>query len=407
MRPVPFEDLTTEQQQFARLPTTRHVAAIGAPGSGKTLVLLHRALQLIERGTAPERVLIVTYTNALEDYIAAGLHEFGLPRSMVISFDDLVRRQHRRITGRARQRRDKPAGRDRYERLRDEVHSLVSHEASSGLFDFEPPWDAVLVDEAQDLSATDISTLALLGRHVTVVLDGRQRLYERGGSTSDLLGALGLRYETTTLLSTFRCSENVIKIASSLAVDPEDRAALPAGVARRGAEITSLRVVAQSREEEEEHLKAALRARLDAHQTCAVLLPERRWAFGLAKALRNEFFVEDQSSLDLTSGAVKVLTYHSAKGLSFDSVFLPRLYEANYSSVARLGSRESLLFVALTRATSYLFLSTVAGLEVKEWSTLESVSTAHLAPPDPVGATSMRRVAAPLVKEADFLEDYL
>lgn len=407
MRPVPFEDLTTEQQQFARLPTARHVAAIGAPGSGKTLVLLHRALQLIDRGIAPERVLIVTYTNALEDYIAAGLHEFGLPRSMVISFDDLVRRQYRRITGRARQRRDKPAGRDLYERLRDEVHSLVSHEASGGLFDFEPLWDAILVDEAQDLSATDISTLTLLGRHVTVVLDGRQRLYERGGSTSDLLGALGLRYETTTLLSTFRCSENVIKIASSLAVDPEDRASLPAGVARRGAEITSLRVVAQSREEEEEHLKAALRARLDAHQTCAVLLPERRWAFGLAKALRDEFSVEDQSSLDLTSGAVKVLTYHSAKGLSFDSVFLPRLYETNYSSVARMGPRESLLFVALTRATSYLFLSTVAGQEVKEWSTLESVSTAYLAPPDPVGATSARRVAAPMVREADFLEDYL
>lgn len=61
--------------------------------------------------------------------------------------------------------------------------------------------------------------------------------------------------------------------------------------------------------------------------------------------------------LDFTSGLPKVITYHSAKGLTFDTVLLPRLVPASF-----LNKREEtiarLLFVGITRATKWVYLST-------------------------------------------------
>jgi len=51
----------------------------------------------------------------------------------------------------------------------------------------------------------------------------------------------------------------------------------------------------------------------------------------------------------------KLCTYHSAKGISFDSVFLPRLENASFPRDAG-PARRRLLFVGLTRAAIWVFL---------------------------------------------------
>jgi superfamily I DNA/RNA helicase len=408
MRAVTFASLTSDQQRFVQYPTSRHVAGIGAPGSGKTLVLVHRARFLIERGYEPERMRLVTYTNALEDYIRASLREFGLPEEMVINYDALMRELHEDLTGR-RVRIPKDLGEDeRYNFVRDAVGSLVEDRMTGSLFPPKARWDAVFVDEAQDLSASDIITLSRLSRHVTVVLDARQQLYERGAPADQILHALDLRFETSTFLSTFRCSRAVTAIAAAVAADAEDRAALPrtVGIARN--EITSRRVLASDRAVEDEFFHSALRARMSETQSIAVLLPTNFYAYGLAKALREAGFdVEDKKSLDMTTSAVKVLTYHSAKGLSFDSVFLPRLHESEFARAGRQ-NRTGLLFVGLTRATTYLFLSTVKGKEIREWTEFDAVTENHLETIDatalPVGAV-VAALPTPVVD--DYYDDFL
>lgn len=80
----------------------------------------------------------------------------------------------------------------------------------------------------------------------------------------------------------------------------------------------------------------------------------------------------------MTSGAVKVLTYHGAKGLSFDSVFLPRLSESQLRQVAKHTRRGSLLFVGLTRAATFLFLSAIEGEEAAEWGLFDDVDEKYL-----------------------------
>jgi superfamily I DNA/RNA helicase len=92
-----------------------------------------------------------------------------------------------------------------------------------------------------------------------------------------------------------------------------------------------------------------------------VLLPQKRQVFGFATAFREAGLeVESQDELDFSSNLPKVITYHSAKGLTFDTVLLPRLVRGSFSNMSD-GRIERLLFVAISRATKWVYMSTQGG----------------------------------------------
>jgi hypothetical protein len=62
-------------------------------------------------------------------------------------------------------------------------------------------------------------------------------------------------------------------------------------------------------------------------------------------------------ALDFGSGLVKVMTFHGAKGLTFDAVLLPRLLARDFPGRDEASLRR-LLFVGVTRATGWVYLCT-------------------------------------------------
>ena len=67
-----------------------------------------------------------------------------------------------------------------------------------------------------------------------------------------------------------------------------------------------------------------------------------------------------------------------ARGLTFDSVFLPQLTERAFSEIP-LNSRRKLLFLGIVRASKWVYLSTVKSQEFKEMDILKSAERAgHL-----------------------------
>jgi hypothetical protein len=70
---VPYADLTTDQMRAVDASADTHRLIVGAPGSGKTLALLHRTARLRERyHVAPGRYRLMVFTNMLKQYIRAG-----------------------------------------------------------------------------------------------------------------------------------------------------------------------------------------------------------------------------------------------------------------------------------------------------------------------------------------------
>jgi superfamily I DNA/RNA helicase len=153
-----------------QLPLRESCLVLGPPGCGKTNVLLRRA-QFVRSQEMPN-VLVLTFTRALTEFIKTGCLDPQkreiFPRSCVITIESWLRSlyaQHR-------------------EGLPEERASLVETKRAlaSGAFAFQergllPQYDALFIDEAQDLLEEEVDLLAHWSPVLCFVGDSRQKLF--------------------------------------------------------------------------------------------------------------------------------------------------------------------------------------------------------------------------------------
>jgi superfamily I DNA/RNA helicase len=355
---IPRTELTPEQLRAVEFDPGEHRVIFGAPGSGKTQILLHRARFLCDQGqVSPERFRIFVFTNVLKDYISSALDLLRLPASCVSTLDYWVveyYEQHisRHLPWSAADRRPD------FDRVRQEVlHALRSSTTP-------PQFDFILVDEGQDLDGVAFDLLRAIAKHITVCIDHKQQIYDHGSDENQILSRLGMRKKNLSLLSAFRCCPFVVRLAAEFVDDSKEKDAYLNQA--RTAQIereTPLLYYAKDFDDEKRRLMELLRVRLARGERIAVLLPQKRQVFGFAKGFREAGLeVETQDELDFSSDLPKVITYHSAKGLTLDTVLLPRLVRGSFSNMndTRI---ERLLFVAISRATKWVYMSTTQGAD--------------------------------------------
>lgn len=359
---VPRGDLTVDQARAVESPADRNRVFRGGPGSGKTLVLLHRARHLADAlRVRPGRFLVLVYTNALTSFLRSAIAELGLPAEAVRTYDDWCAEHWERFVPWPKPYRGN--GVPDFEAIRRGVRQEVLQGRRR-----RPLYDFVLVDEGQDLDARALDVLARVSAHVTVAADPQQRIYDGGAEEGEILAALGLFSCSVTLLESWRSSPHVSRLASRLLPGEEEREAFLRQVRTIPSEREKpLLYVARDEDDEADRLAEVARARLLRGERVGVLLPSRPLVAVVARALADRGVpVEaphrpgDGASgfppLDFSSDLVKVLPFHSAKGLTFDSVLLPRLTAPGVHARSPRSFRR-LLFVALTRAVSWAYLS--------------------------------------------------
>lgn len=361
---VPRTELTPDQLRAVELAPTQHRVVAGAPGTGKTLVLVHRARHLLDTGFGNlGRCHIFVFTNVLKEYIRSALDFVDLPDGCVSTFDSWCTNFYKRHIGGRLPWRAAPPGPD-FEAIREAVFAHCrQHAAAGALFDF------VLVDEGQDLEPEVHQLLSTLARHVTVCLDHKQQIYSTGSDREGILSALGVKRETVMFLDAFRCSPYVVDLAAHFIANSTERDAFlqQTRMPQRERERPLL-YCGVNFEDEKRHLLEVLRARLNLDKSIAILLPEKRQVFGFAQGL-SEAGVEVEAPRqtgkksrfrehDFSSNRPKLMPYHSAKGLTFETVLLPRLTAAAFKQSGPVAT-ERLLFVGITRATKWVYVSTV------------------------------------------------
>ncbi len=376
---VPSEELTLDQTRAVEMPTTEHRVVLGGPGSGKTLVLAHRAKYLMDTyRVPPERLRVFVYTNALKQYIQAGINFLEIPEENVIVFDSWCRDFFDEQIGGSAPWDEKKRTPDFQAIRRVVLNKIKTDPRQFRLFDF------VMVDEGQDLETDAFEILKRISNHVTVCMDHKQQIYDHGSTEKEVLKALGLPRRNMILLETFRCCPYIVHLAATLIPEPAERTAYrnQARTDSRGREIPVL-YRASSTEEEKRRLLETVRARQQAGEKVAVLLPTNRLTHGYAEALR-EAGLEVESpkrrgaedgpyDWDFRSDRTKVMTYPSAKGLTFDTVIMPRLVERPFDWLTP-GRITNLLFVGISRAVKWVYLSTVDGMELPQVETLQSAA---------------------------------
>ncbi|GMV58068.1 MAG: hypothetical protein AMXMBFR72_11800 [Betaproteobacteria bacterium] len=358
---VPYSALTPSQQNAVMLDTVGPRAIVGGPGAGKTLVLLHRLAYLYQKaGGRRGSVHMFVYTTTLKDFIRSAFVDLDLPPDTVTTFDKWCKdtyRQH--VSHRVPHKRIGERMIPDFDRIRVELLAAIQGGKAK-----VPRYDAVLVDEAQDLDLTAFAIIRSVARHVTVALDEKQQLFDGRPDESTVLTALGLQRSNASLIDGLRCNQRISNLASHFIKDARKREEFKRQARNANSTECPLLYVARDHEDEKRHLAEMISVKVssadrDSGGGIAVLFPQSRMVHGYAIALRSlgiDVVTDSRSGIDFGDPRPKVLSYHEAKGLTFDSVFLPRLDTVAFKD--GLSARvNQLLFVGVTRAASWAYLS--------------------------------------------------
>jgi superfamily I DNA/RNA helicase len=265
---------------------------------------------------------------------------------------------------------------DRFDYLDLALHGIQCMQSDP---DFEP-YDAVIVDEAQDLRPVQLQVVSLLAggakaRSLILLADPAQSIYYKGIPWKEgnvhIAGA-----RSFSLRRNYRNTRQILEAAWSLATsgasdDPDEEAITPDVTDRAGPRPTV--VVCQDSDFHDryivktvEQLCGQMRFRLG---DIAVLARRKRKVHHLRALLSRAgmpvvHFREE--GFDIFENKVKAVTINSAKGLEFPVVFLADLDEGDlprYLRVddqdeleAELRSERRLMYVGMTRAASRLYL---------------------------------------------------
>jgi len=371
-------DLTPEQIKVKKIPPRQSTLVLGPPGSGKTQVLIQRADYLVQsQKISLQKIRLFVATDVMEKFIGPEVKSLGYPEEIVTTFD---RWCHSLYVENISQ--DLPRvyidGRIDFKK----IHSAVLNALQKNR-DLRKNLEFVLVDDGQDMTPEAFKVLYMVAQHITVFADPHHKLSKESASESQIIDTLKLNKVKFFLQGDFRSSRPMAELASFFIEDENFRNAYLSEV--RFDDSTSEDFpccIAPSEEKELRLLSLVVRQRLVMKDKVGILVPTNRLVHRVAKALEDRG-IEAEKAIPLSAQNVihkpydfgndlpKITTYSMARGLTFDSVFMPQLTENAFSKIP-LFLRHRHLFVGITRASKWVYMSTVKGEEFGEITKLKS-----------------------------------
>lgn len=340
--------LDDDQRGVVSLPLDESHLIVGPPGSGKTNLLVLRA-KFLTLARKPN-FLIVVFTRALREFIAAGADEYGVPAEKILTshqfFSNILYEYgiHReRLEDFAEQRR-----------MLVEGVSRVVHEKK-----LENLYDAIILDEAHDYLPEEVELFSKLGSTLFAVADKRQKIYS-GEEPFDLLESVMAR--TSELRHHYRNGLEICKFADEIGRDRADFQAISESCNYDEKERPSSVVCERFTSLNEE--LAAVVERIDTQlraypeERIGIISPSKDVAKRVLVELQETEFSgqvtshgEDEVVRFDEGHRICVSTLHAAKGLEYRA-----LHIVGCEHFARRPLPRFLAFTAVTRAKTALCL---------------------------------------------------
>lgn len=188
------------------IPEDASFMITGPAGSGKTNILLLRSKWLIYK--AVSNIKIVSFTSSLKDFIKIGSGQYGLPVENSCTAMYIFREFLNEY--------DVP-----FETIGnfEEDRAMLSGKISSLLADnpIDPIYEALLIDEAQDYSDTELHIFRALAQRLILACDSRQSIY-RVAQTQGLIEKLA-EGNRVDLKYHYRSGYNICRVAEGLLMD--------------------------------------------------------------------------------------------------------------------------------------------------------------------------------------------
>lgn len=356
-----------QQEQLARSLGEGHRVIHGVAGSGKTLILGYRAEYLAKACTKP--ILILCYNKALAKKLEHWMKEKGVADKVIVqNFHTWCRRQ---LVAYNVGLPESDAKREGYW---DDMVDRVIRNVDKKLIP-AGQYEAVLIDEGHDfkpewfklvVQMVDPSTNSLL-----VLYDDAQSIYDSGEKRNFSFKSVGIQAQgrTTVLKINYRNTQEILEFAAQFAKElltptDADEDGVPrllpvsAGVHGPKPMLIKLPTLKEEAQYIAEQFKAAHKDGMP-WKDMAILY--RHWD-PVGKAVNEvlqkagiPYSWKDKIEFGDKQDTVKLLPFHSSKGLEFPVVAIPG---ADMGTAEKKIDEEEarLLYVAMTRATRELIV---------------------------------------------------
>ena len=338
-------DLSENQREVIRLGLDQSHLVTGPPGSGKSVMAIMRTQALSNDG---QPTMLLMYNKLLSLYIKGALVHLGLDRSLVSNYHKWFPKWFRRCYG------VEPPMVSPFEFDWTRCLEIAGQNPPP-----EELREHVLVDEGQDMPRSFYAFLALTTRNMTVFADEYQTLTETNSTVAEILAVTGIT-STRSLETNYRNTRAINRVSGHFWT----------GV---GSAPTQLTDSAEDGDkpvlDHDPNLNAVINriVRFEQprrNQQIGVLLPYADLVKKFYNRLDNktanpvQMYLSDMPPgkrlVDFSTNGVKVITWASAKGLEFDTVFLPELQSyKNFDSAADLFRKK--MYVLTSRAKRELF----------------------------------------------------
>jgi len=366
--------LDHNQEAIARKYDGGHRILTGPSGSGKTLILVHKAAFIKKYNPKINNILFVCYNITLVNYIKRLLAAKNVPLG-----DNGVRVMHMfqlcsEIIG------EKVA----YEKEDADYYALIVQEALEKIQDCNLMYDAILVDEGQDISDDMYKIItSLLNKDtdsLTIALDDNQNIYQHKQSWKDM--GIKAQGRTHRISYVYRNTKEIADFAlkfigkatkTSEDSEPRQLELYPDYVNFHGPMPEIMQF--PNFDEIGSYISVKIKALVEkeGYPFSEIVIiystkspkdyPDIHLPHLIAKGLESSGFLpnwasEDynsKKSYDITTNSITISTIHGAKGLDYSCVFLLGLDFLDSGRWTK-GQIDRLTYVGATRARYHLFI---------------------------------------------------
>lgn len=367
---VPYTMLDPDQREFVDDYETKIFNINGYAGTGKSVVLVHKLIKIFDENPNA-KCCIISFTHALLEMFKLGIEESG------------------KLTDRNSNQINKCAGEI------GKIDLVTKYEFRKNLHSSTPvKYDFIMVDEVQDLCVSDIENI-VKSQATNIYLGGdeNQSIYLEDPQDKEPTLKSGqlksiIKSIDKSLVTLYRITPSILDVAKLIMPELQNKL----GEIRFGHNRNADVILAHSEIEKDEVTyvyENALTYAEDIELT-AILFPKHDWVKDFCLQLLkinnvqidpnieahlknrrytelNRIFSENNIRLEYVGNEhgsfrhakdnhnVVLMTYHSAKGMDFDNVFLPFLSSSRHERFSFFLPKP--LMVALTRSNLNLTLS--------------------------------------------------
>ena len=357
IRLPPLQELSREQIDILDAALGSRLLVTGPPGTGKTVMALHRAEKLRRASRASH---IIVYNRVLQAYISNALTSLGLPPGSASTYHSWSYNWHR-----------KTFNGEQAPSINGDPYAIDWISIARRMRAIpEPTAEYLFVDEGQDLPKSFYSVLDLLKpKDLTVFADENQRIHDNNSTLRDITEALFLEDDDIIhLTKNYRNTRPIAEVAAKFYVQGIDTG-IPELPTRNGNRpeyraLGSLEgqgefVARYARNNPTVEIGVIADRKSIQHQLYRIIKPQIG-TIPLTMYVSGDENHRDASALKIGLPGVKLINDQSAKGTEFDTVFL---IDVDRRMPRSPDESAMMMYVLCSRArTSLYFLGRSQGL---------------------------------------------